>query len=80
MAEKNNFEEQLDQLQKIVTKLENGNVTLEDALAEFQVGVKLSRDLETKLTQAEQTVAKLINHDGSEQELDPNDSAAPEER
>ena len=80
MAEKNNFEEQLNQLQEIVAKLENGNVPLEDALAEFQAGVKLSHDLESKLTQAEQTVAKLINRDGSEQELDPNNAAAPEER
>ncbi|MBD5428961.1 exodeoxyribonuclease VII small subunit [Lactobacillus sp.] len=80
MTEKNNFEEQLNQLQEIVTKLESGNVPLEDALEEFQAGVKLSRDLEKKLTQAEQTVAKLINHDGSEQDLDPTNAAAPEEK
>lgn len=80
MAEKNNFEEQLKQLQEIVTKLESGNVALEDALAEFQTGIKLSRDLESKLTAAEQTVAKLINHDGTSQELDPTDAAAPEEK
>ncbi|MBP2056922.1 exodeoxyribonuclease VII small subunit [Lactobacillus colini] len=80
MAKKNNFEEELNQLQEIVTKLENGNVALEDALSEFQTGIKLSHDLESKLTQAEQTVAKLINRDGSEQELDPTDSAAPEEK
>ena len=80
MTEKNNFEEQLNQLQEIVTKLESGNVPLEDALEEFLAGVKLSRDLEKKLTQAEQTVAKLINHDGSEQDLDPTNAAAPEEK
>ena len=76
---KNNFEEQLNQLQQIVTKLETGNVPLEDALNEFQAGVKLSRDLEKKLTQAEQTVAKLIDQDGNEKTLNPEDAAAPEE-
>lgn len=43
---KNNFEEQLNELQEIVNKLESGNVPLEDALSEFQAGVKLSRELE----------------------------------
>lgn len=80
MAEqKNNFETQLVELQEIVNKLESGNVPLEDALAEFQAGVKLSRDLEKKLTAAEQTVAKLIDKDGNEKELDPENAAAPED-
>ncbi len=57
---KNNFEEQLIELQEIVNKLESGNVPLEDALSEFQAGVKLSRELEKKLNDAEQTVAKLV--------------------
>ncbi|WP_297818935.1 exodeoxyribonuclease VII small subunit [uncultured Lactobacillus sp.] len=80
MAEKkNNFEEQLVELQTIVNKLESGNVPLEEALDQFQAGVKLSRDLEKKLTQAEQTVAKLIDKDGNEKELDPQNAQAPED-
>ena len=62
---KNNFEEQLNELQEIVNKLESGNVPLEDALSEFQAGVKLSRELEKKLNDAEQTVAKLVDIDAS---------------
>lgn len=79
VTKKNNFEEELAKLQQIVANLENGNVALEDALDEFQTGVKLSRDLNQKLTAAEQTVAKLIEGDGSEHEIDSNSSAAPEE-
>ncbi|WEV40871.1 exodeoxyribonuclease VII small subunit [Lactobacillus sp. ESL0681] len=78
-TKKNNFETELNDLQKIVTNLENGNVPLEDALAEFQTGVKLSRDLNQKLTDAEKTVAKLIDQDGTEHQLDPNNAASPEE-
>lgn len=78
-TKKNNFEEELTQLQKIVNNLENGNVPLEDALDEFQAGVKLSRDLNKRLTEAEETVAKLIDIDGTEHKLDPNNAAAPEE-
>ena len=76
---KNNFEEQLKELQEIVNKLESGNVPLEDALSEFQAGVKLSRELEKKLNDAEQTVAKLVDKDGSEKTLDPQNASAPEE-
>ena len=70
-TKKNNFEEQLNELQEIVNKLESGNVPLEDALNEFQAGVKLSRELEKKLNDAEQTVAKLVDKDGNEKTLDP---------
>ena len=76
---KNNFEEQLNELQEIVNKLESGNVPLEDALSEFQAGVKLSRELEKKLNDAEQTVAKLVDKDGNEKALDRQNASAPEE-
>lgn len=75
---KNNFEEELTELQTIVNNLENGDIPLEDALEQFQSGVKLSRNLNKKLTEAEETVAKLIDSDGTEHKLDPNDAAAPE--
>ncbi|MDF7638708.1 exodeoxyribonuclease VII small subunit [Lactobacillus sp. ESL0791] len=78
-TKKNNFEAQLADLQKIVTNLENGNVPLEDALEQFQTGVKISRNLNKTLTEAEQTVAKLIDSDGAEHPLDPNNANAPEE-
>ena len=71
--------EQLNELQEIVNKLESGNVPLEDALNEFQAGVKLSRELEKKLNDAEQTVAKLVDKDGNEKTLDPQNASAPEE-
>ena len=78
-TKKNNFEEQLNELQEIVNKVESGNVPLEDALNEFQAGVKLSRELEKKLNDAEQTVAKLVDKDGNEKTLDPQNASAPEE-
>ena len=78
-TKKNNFEEQLNELQEIVNKLESGNVPLEDALNEFQAGVKVSRELEKKLNDAEQTVAKLVDKDGNEKTLDPQNASAPEE-
>ena len=78
-VKKNNFEEQLTRVEQIVQNLENGNVPLDDALKEFQEGPKISRDLEKKLNSAEETVAKLIDSDGTEHKLDPNNASAPEE-
>lgn len=79
MTEKNNFESQLKELQEIVGQLENGQLSLEESLAQFQTGVKLSRELKQELTKAENTVAKLIESNGSEKELDPTDASAPKE-
>ncbi|MCC4340432.1 exodeoxyribonuclease VII small subunit [Limosilactobacillus reuteri] len=60
------FEEQLAQLQQIVNHLEQGNVPLEEALQQFQEGIKLSKELQTKLTNAEKTLGHLINDNGDE--------------
>ena len=79
MTEKNNFESQLKELQEIVGQLENGQLSLEETLAQFQTGVKLSRALKQELTMAENTVAQLIEPDGSEKELDPPVDSAPKE-
>ena len=60
------FEEQLAQLQQIVNHLEQGNVPLEEALQQFQEGIKLSKELQMKLTNAEKTLGHLIDDNGDE--------------
>lgn len=79
-AKKNNFEEQLNELRQIVTNLEDGNVPLADALKQFETGVRLARSLEKELAAAQETVAKLIDKDGTEHALDPKNPSAPEEQ
>ncbi|KRL98065.1 exodeoxyribonuclease VII small subunit [Liquorilactobacillus satsumensis] len=66
MTEKKTFEENLDELEKIVQKLEQGDVPLESALDQFQKGVKLSNELQQKLESAEKTLAKVIDQNGNE--------------
>ncbi|MCI1290468.1 MAG: exodeoxyribonuclease VII small subunit [Lactobacillus sp.] len=78
-SKKNNFEEELKQLEAIVTKLEDGNVPLADALDQFKEGVVLARSLEKELTAAQETVAKLVNPDGSTQALDPQNAGTPDD-
>ncbi|MET3644159.1 exodeoxyribonuclease VII small subunit [Streptococcus gallinaceus] len=64
------FEENLAELEAIVTKLEQGDVALEEALAAFQEGMILSKDLQKTLTEAEKTLVKVMQADGSEVELE----------
>ena len=43
MSKDKKFEENLADLEAIVQKLENGDVALEEAIAEFQKGMQLSK-------------------------------------
>ena len=67
---KKTFEENLQDLEAIVTKLETGDVALEDAIAEFQEGMVLSKDLQKTLEDAEKTLVKVMQADGTETEMD----------
>lgn len=70
MPNKKTFEENLQVLEAIVTKLENGDVALEDAIAEFQKGMVLSKELQKTLKSAEKTLVKVMQADGTETEMD----------
>ena len=70
MSTKTTFEENLQDLEAIVTKLETGDVALEDAIAEFQKGMALSKDLQKTLEDAEKTLVKVMQADGTETEMD----------
>ena len=70
MSTKKTFEENLQDLEAIVTKLETGDVALEDAIAEFQKGMALSKNLQKTLEDAEKTLVKVMQSDGTETEMD----------
>jgi exodeoxyribonuclease VII small subunit len=55
------FETALAELEQIVTRLESGELPLEDALNEFERGVQLARQGQVKLQQAEQRVQILLS-------------------
>ena len=64
------LEENLAALEDIVKRLENGDVPLEAAIAEFQKGMKLSKSLQKTLKEAEATLVKVMADDGTEQVFD----------
>ncbi|GGZ02224.1 exodeoxyribonuclease VII small subunit [Shewanella fodinae] len=57
------FEESLNELEQIVTELEQGDVSLDDALKQFERGISLVRGSQSKLEQAQQKVAILLADD-----------------
>ncbi|WP_438463028.1 exodeoxyribonuclease VII small subunit [Marinomonas sp. PE14-40] len=69
------FEDNLVELDSIVSQLESNQLSLEDALKAFEKGVKLSKDCQTVLTQAEQKVQILLEQQGNES-LEPFDPEA----
>ena len=70
MSKEKKFEENLADLEVIVQKLENGDVALEEAIAEFQKGMKLSKERQASLDKAEKTLVKVMQADGTETEME----------
>ena len=71
MVEENGrtFEESLNELEKIATNLENGELGLEEAIKEFEKGMKLSKECTEKLDDAEKRINILVQgEDGTLQE------------
>ena len=61
------FEQSLSELEALVTKLEQGDVPLEDALRTFERGVALTRQCQTALRTAQQKVEVLLARNGTEE-------------
>ena len=54
------FEDALKKLEKIVEELEKGDLPLEDSLARYEEGIKLSRICQKKLETAKKKVELLV--------------------
>jgi exodeoxyribonuclease VII small subunit len=67
------FEKSLKELENLVEKLEQGDLSLEASLQHFERGVQLTRTCQQALKNAEQKVEILLKKDGQE-EIVPFDS------
>ena len=67
------FEENLAALEQLVNQLESGQLSLDDSMAAFEKGIKLTHQCQQALATAEQKVQVLIEKNGeaSLQPLDP---------
>jgi exodeoxyribonuclease VII small subunit len=63
-AQSQNFESSLAALEKIVRELERGELPLEKSLELFERGVRLSRECQERLQEAERRIEVLLQRDG----------------
>jgi len=64
------FEEALEELEELVTSMEDGELSLEESLQAFEKGIKLTRECQTALKNAEQKVQVLLNENGDTEEIE----------
>jgi len=65
------FEKALEDLEKIVEKLEKGGLSLNESLTLFEKGVKLARFLREELGKAEKKVEILLKDEKGELKEEP---------
>lgn len=61
MTKSTNFEKSLQELEQIVSTLEQGDLSLDQSLKIFEKGIKLTRQCQETLDNAEQKIETLIN-------------------
>ena len=74
------FEEALKKLEKIVGDLEDGNLSLDDALDKYEEGIKLSKLCQKKLEVAKKKVEILLKSEDGTVDLKPFDETMAEEK
>jgi len=80
MAKSASFETSLQALEKIVEKLDDGGVSLEEALKLFEEGRKHARFCEKKLTEVESKIQTLLEKEKGEFALEDFEPDGAEER
>lgn len=65
------FEQKLNQLETLVNDMEKGTLTLEESLKAFEQGVKLTRECQQALKEAELRVDMLTREGDGPSEFDP---------
>ena len=63
------FESMLEDLEKIVSELEQGNVDLDEAIKKYTDAMKLAKDCSDRLKNAEENVNKILMDNGKEEDF-----------
>lgn len=74
-----NFEESFKELESIVRRLEGEQLTLDDSLALFEKGIRLSRFCHQKLSEVEKKIELILEDARGEPSTKPFESADDEE-
>ncbi len=59
------FEQSMKRLETIVEELESGQLSLEDSIARYEEGIRLSRRLQQVLDESEKRIERLVETEGA---------------
>lgn len=68
--QKLSFESNMENLEKIVLELEKGDLSLDDSISKFEEGIKISKECNKMLEEAERKITILLEKDGKIEEED----------
>ena len=68
MKKEESFETKMEELEKIVTELEKGDLSLEDSVKKFEIGMKISKECSELLEDAEKRITMILENNGELQE------------
>lgn len=63
-----NFEKNMSDLENIVTELEKGDLNLDESISKFEEGIKISKQCNKILEEAEKKITILLEKDGEVKE------------
>lgn len=66
-----NFEKSLAELESLVERMEEGELSLEESLKAFENGIRLTQQCQQALASAQQRVQVLMQQEGEEVRLEP---------
>jgi exodeoxyribonuclease VII small subunit len=69
----------LGELETLINAMESGDLSLEDSLKAFEQGIRLTRECQEALTQAEQKVQILLSEKGDTAPFAENNAEAEKE-
>ena len=57
------FEENMEELEKVVAELEKGDLNLDDSVSRFEQGIKISKECSKILEESEKKITILVKKD-----------------
>ncbi len=64
------FEENMEELEKVVAELEKGDLNLDDSVSRFEQGIRISKECSKILEEAEKKITILVKKDDEMKEED----------
>jgi len=58
------FEDKIKELEEIINELENGETSLEDSIDKYTKAMKLAKECDEELKEAEEKINKIVTEDG----------------